>query len=121
LELLPPMPIPRDFCLHCGRPFDPAGRALRCPCGVTPHRLGELECKERADWQEYERADYLAPWHLNLHVATAGGSVPVMDMLRTLEHADLVRELPVRVRNWQLVQLIYQKGTGSRLVKWDLT
>lgn len=111
----------RTFCLHCGTALaaDPSGRLLPCIC-LPPDDLAALEAREAEHWQEYRAAEDLATWHLKLHVDTEAGIVPVLEWIKQLRHPDLLREYPFRITGTHLVQLVYQRGGGTRLLKWPV-
>jgi hypothetical protein len=116
------VPTKRDFCLDCALPIRRESEPMPCACGVWGERLRDLEQSEREGWQEYGRAEPLVLWHLRLVAATGEGPMRVADLLRWVEHPDVVRELPARilVQERELVQLVYQKHCGCRLLRWRL-
>lgn len=108
----------RDFCICCGAPIrrTEQGVPLRCTC--EPETLRDLETQETRHLSEYQNAGDLQATHFDRYVRTDARAVSVWDLLAREKHDDLIQELPVRATDDGLVQLIYQRFRGCRLVKW---
>ena len=110
----------RLFCLYCGQAKvlekRPNGRA--CSCDASESLLRKLERQEQAHLAEYTSARPLSPDDLNTLVQENGHKCPVSELLRVFQHEDAVKECAIRATLKGLIQLVYHKHEGSRLVRW---
>lgn len=111
----------RNFCIYCHAPLalDAQGQPLPCPCDVTPEQLQELEEREREHLAEYGKAHFVTTRDISRNVESERGIVPVIELLRqTLHDESVVEAYPVKATDDGLIQLVYVKGQGSKLLKW---
>ena len=106
--------------VEVGQPRKVAVALKAVAFGATAERLAKLEREEQELLGEYAAAHYLASWQMALRVRTEGGTQSVRDLLVALQHHDLICEYAFKMTRDHLVQLIYQKQRGCRLVKWPL-
>ena len=60
----------------------------------------------------------LSPDDLSTLVQENGHKCPVSELLRVFQHEDAVKECAIRATLKGLIQLVYHKHEGSRLVRW---
>jgi hypothetical protein len=107
--------VARDFCLSCGRPL-----SSPCPCGVPREQLAALERQEQADLAAYARAELLQMNDLERWVESEAGPARVRDLLAGVHHEGAVWESGFRIAPGEVVQLVYLRRWGSRLMRWPL-
>lgn len=91
---------------------------MPCSCDLTPKQLANLERRESEHRKEYDLGELLTMAHLSRLVITDDGPLTVWELLRRINYRELVRELPLRATDEGLIQLVYLRNSGSKLVRW---
>lgn len=110
----------RDFCLYCGALLatDEHGVRLPCSCPASPEEISVLEQQEREHLAEYARARPLEVPDLDRLVRTEFGELTVWELLSRSHQGNFLRELGMRATARAVVQLVYERQRGSRLLRW---
>jgi hypothetical protein len=107
--------MPPNLCPCCGLPLavNEASEPIPC-CPISP----EMELHQREIWAEYDRAQLLQTLDFYRLVATDMGNMSLMTFLQNYHHAGLVWESVPKTTGTILLQIVYLKGQGCKLLKW---
>ena len=105
-----------NFCPCCGLPLavNQAGESVPC-CPVPP----ETEQKQREIWAEFGNARLLQSIDLARLVSTENGCFSLSEFLQNFQNSDFVWESAVKATSNALLQVVYVKGHGCKLLKWS--
>jgi hypothetical protein len=87
---------------------------------LSPERQRELERREAAHLAEFNEARPLTMRDMIERIITEEGPLPVAQLLARPSHPNVIREFGVRRTDRELIQIVYEKGRGSRLYRWLL-
>ena len=112
-DMLPQMPP--NLCPCCGLPLavNQAGESMPC-CPISP----ENDQKQKDIWTEFGNARLLQSIDLARLVSTENGCFSLSEFLQNYQHSDFVWESVLKATSNALLQIVYVKGQGCKLLKW---
>ena len=112
--MLPQMPP--NLCPCCSLPLvvNQAAQPMPC-CPISP----EIEQKQKEIWAEFDNARLLQSIDLSRHVSIDNGNLSLMEFFQHYHHFALVWESVLKATANALLQIVYVKGQGCKLLKWS--